>query len=177
GNRGLDLAERLLIHMLERDIVLDRTSGQGLHALQFWRGGRDQQFAACFEGDGILPAKGFRGFRACPAQLRLQRTRLVIDSGMNDAAIVSRLVTREIAFLLQQTDPRARLGFLHGFCCREPDNAAADDAVIIVCHEVPSSCLFRRKRPAFLLPDRTITCYLYDCSLGCSTAKWHSLPN
>src|SRR5690606_37676838 len=69
------------------------------------------------------------------------------DTSMDDAAIVSRLVAREIAFLLQQNDPCTRLCLLHGFRGSKPDNAAAYDAIIIICHEVPSSCLFPAQAP------------------------------
>ncbi len=70
--------------------------------------------------------------RAGNAQLCLQRPWLVVDPGMNDAAVVAALMPGYAIFLLEQQ--RAKAGESLGNLERdgEADNASADDDDVVV---------------------------------------------
>jgi hypothetical protein len=89
------------IHPLEFDLVQFRALHQTAHALQFEIVGCNQQLSASQVGNAMFVAECLGGLRAAAAKVRFQAAWGVIDTGVNDAAIVSRLVMRQAGFLLQ----------------------------------------------------------------------------
>ena len=73
---------------------------QLLQARNLLRAGRDHQLAALLEWNTLLLAKALHGSSACDAVLRLQRTGFVVETGMDNPAIVTRLMGRDMIFLL-----------------------------------------------------------------------------
>ncbi len=75
----------------------------------------------------MLATEGHHRGCAFDAQFRFQRTRLVIDSGMNDAAVVSALMARYAIFFFHQQQAELGEGSaeLHGG--GKTNNSAADN--------------------------------------------------
>ena len=95
------------------------------------RRGRHQKLAAGHDGY-VMPATEFlRRHGSSSAQLRLEAARRIVDSGMDDAAVVARLVGGKPALFLDEDDagPRPTAQQFHGR--GEPDDAPADDAEVI----------------------------------------------
>ena len=89
--------------------------------------GGDDHLAADLVRDAVLAAEGDHGGGAGDAQLRLQRARAVIKSGVDDAAVVAALVGGEAGFLLQDGEAQggeAARDFQGG---GESDDSAADN--------------------------------------------------
>src|SRR5207253_6187043 len=61
------------------------------------------------------------------AQNRLQRTRGVVQPGVEDAAVVAGLMRGELALLLENRDPELRPGLSDRASRRQPEDSAADD--------------------------------------------------
>jgi hypothetical protein len=81
--------------------------------------------------DTVFPAKLNHGRRAGYAQFRLQRSRFVIDAGMNDAAVVAALMPAYAVFFLQQQEAKARKSSSDFQRYGEADNPSANDNHVI----------------------------------------------
>ena len=81
--------------------------------------------------DAIFTAKPHHRRRAGYAQFRLQRSRLVINAGMNDAAIVAALVTAHTGFFLQQQQVSPGKSPRDFKPHRQPDNPSANDDDVV----------------------------------------------
>src|ERR1041384_1921443 len=101
----------------------------------------DDDLAAKIIGDAVLIAELQEFAAARYASRRFQRTGLVVDAAVNNAAVVAGLVARQLGFFFEDDQSQAReaLGHLHRG--GETDDAASDhDDVVCVCHTV-------RRRP------------------------------
>src|SRR5579862_4368857 len=77
------------------------TFEEGVQLRNFAFVGSNDQFPANAKREAVFLEKTDHCCRAFDAEFRLQRTRLVIDSGVNDAAVVAALVASYLAFLFQ----------------------------------------------------------------------------
>src|SRR5581483_95628 len=92
-------------------------------------GGHDH-LAAALPRDAVGVAELLHLARALHARARLERAGLVVDAGVDDAAVVPGLVGRETLFLLQHEQAKARVGLAEGQSGGEADDAAAHDGEI-----------------------------------------------
>ena len=110
--------------------------------------GRDHQLTGAPVGDLPLLAVVVHGARALDADPRLERARLVVDTGMDDPTGATGLVVPESLLGLEDTNSRAGMALdqLPGDRC--PENAAADNrevalgrglVISIVRHRLPRS--------------------------------------
>ncbi len=81
--------------------------------------------------DAMLAAEFNHSRGATHTKPRLQRPRLVVDAGVDDAAVVSALVTRYARFLLEQQKPLLRKTPCDLQRNRESDNSAAHDDNVV----------------------------------------------
>ena len=93
----LNLAQTTGGHRFEDDVVLPRTVLERGHALYFEGIGRDEEFPAGLERDPVVATELLGRDRALAAEPGLQRAGLVVDAGVDDAAVVAGLVLAEIA--------------------------------------------------------------------------------
>jgi hypothetical protein len=109
-----------------------------LHAGEFRHLSRYQQLAALFEGDVTLAAELDRRLHPLAAELSFETSRLVIDAGVDDAAVAARLVACECGLLFQNRhrDPREPLRHLHRR--RQSDDAPANHREIEISHSPPT---------------------------------------
>ena len=124
ARRGLDRAHLVGPDAREAgNAVGARPALEVVEALQVGGPGRDHELAAALRGDPALVAVRVQRRRAFHAQPRLQRARLVVEAGVDDAAVVRRLMGAERPLPLEHDHPhpaqRERTGG------REPDDAAA----------------------------------------------------
>jgi len=104
-----DLARLYLVqHFQTEDSVGLPAFQQSLQPGNFFGTGRNNDLAADLDRNSVLATEGLHRGRALHAQFGLQRTGLVIDSGMNDAAVVSTLMAGHPVFFLDQQ--KAKLG-------------------------------------------------------------------
>ena len=89
----------------------------------------DDDLPALLVGDAALGAVGLEQPHPAAAQPRLQRPGLVVEPGVHDAAVAPGLVQRDRMLLLEHDDVRAGLLADDQPREREPEDAAADDAV------------------------------------------------
>ena len=106
------------------DTVCVRPLAQRVQAVELGAIERHHELAELHERDVVRRAEGAQELAAAAAEARLQRVRGVVEAGMDDAAVVARLMGGEPVFLLEQQDivvggEQARGG--------HPDDAAADD--------------------------------------------------
>src|SRR5262249_55427817 len=78
-------------------------------------------------GDPALLAERRQLGRAPDAELRLERSRCVVDAGVHDAARTTRLVLRDLALLLEDDDSPVRHPPSERARGGETENAASDD--------------------------------------------------
>ena len=90
--------------------------------------------------DVVLLAKLVEGAASLDAELGLEGSGLVVETGMNHSAVVSGLV-RAKHVLGFEDDHREIAVAQQGHCGGQPDNPAADDRHFI------RSCAAARKRP------------------------------
>src|SRR6185503_18104465 len=64
----------------------------------------------------LAPAEGEHRLRPLPAELRLERAGLVVEAGMDHAAVAPGLVRRDLALLVDHRHPQPRIAArgLHG---------------------------------------------------------------
>ena len=89
-------------------------------------GGHDD-LAAPFPADPVGVAEFLHEPRALDAEAGLQRAGLVVDAGMDDAAVVARLVGGQTWFLVEDGDAGAGVGLREGQGGRQPDDTAPDE--------------------------------------------------
>ena len=83
------------------EAVLDRSGVKPIQGRNLTLVARDDHLPADVVWDAVLLAEGNHRCVPLPAELRLERSGFVIDSGMNDAAVASGLVSREAVFLFE----------------------------------------------------------------------------
>ena len=98
--------------------------------------GGDDDLAAALVGDAVLGAEAVHQLAALGAVPRLERAGLVVEPGVNDAAVVPGLVCGEFALGLEDDQPCGGV-FAQGQGRPQADDAAADDGDV-VRHGLPS---------------------------------------
>ena len=101
-----------------------------LQPRQLGRVGRHDDLAAALPLDAVGVAELLHPARPVHAGPRLERAGLVVDAGVDDPAVVTGLVGRDLRFLLQQDQPEARMGLGQGQRGGEADDAASHDREI-----------------------------------------------
>src|SRR5690606_35383395 len=109
-----------------------------LHPLHLQVVGRDQELAAGLEGNVVLATELLRRLGPFPAQPGLQRSRLIVDAGMDDAAVVPGLVTPEAVLLLKEDDLGASVAGSQRQRRCQADDTAPDDTVLVI--HLPCLC-------------------------------------
>ena len=69
---------------------------------KFVRVSRNNYFPADFMGDFVFPTELDHGRRSTHAQTRLHRAGLVVDAGVNDAAVVAALMPGNAVFFFEE---------------------------------------------------------------------------
>jgi hypothetical protein len=87
-------------HLYPWNAVGLAATAQLLERRQFIRIGGDHQLAATVDGNPALFGVELQRCLACPAELCLQRARLVVEPSMENAAVVTGLVGGETGFLI-----------------------------------------------------------------------------
>ena len=100
---------------------------QGVEARDLLGAGGDDDFAADFVRQVVGAAKFHHGGRALDAEFRLQRSRLVVNAGVDHAAVVSALVAGDTVFLFDQQQAQVRQGAGGVHRSRETDDSSAND--------------------------------------------------
>ena len=100
------------------------------------------QLAAFLVDDAVLVAEAVKGFTAGHAVLGLERSRLVVQAGMDHAAVVAGLVGGQLAFGLEDDD-RVHPGPDQGHGRGQADDAAADDGHVVYALAHCSLLLFQ----------------------------------
>ena len=105
----------------------------------FVLGDGDDEFAADLMGNVVLFAELNHSPDAIDGELGFERARLIVEAGVEDAAVVAALVLADLGFLLDDGDPGvgpAELGLVGG---GQANDAAADDGEAIGrrCHAAP----------------------------------------
>ena len=87
----------------------------------------DHEFSADLVGDGMFTAEFHHLANARDGQPRLDRTGLVIQAAMQDAAVMAGLVAAHTGLLFQYGNTRARKALEKAVCGGQTHDAAADD--------------------------------------------------
>ena len=113
-----------------RDAVLDASALELVEGAELAVVEGDDELAAALVRHVVLVAVGVEGVAALGAELGLQRARLVVDAGVDDAGVVARLVGGDLVFSFEDED--ARVGrAVQQFAGRgEAEDAPADDDYI-----------------------------------------------
>ncbi len=155
GLRHVDGAHRAAVRLELADLLrrehLETGEPIGLPALvdrlQAWQlgliGGHDD-LAAALPRDAVGVAELLHPARALHARARLERAGLVVDAGVDDAAVVPRLMGGEALFLLQHEQAKTRVGLAQGQRGGEADDAAAHDGEIGVLGHVRENTITAR---------------------------------
>src|SRR3954468_5066624 len=88
---------------------------------------RDDQLAAALSDDLVLLAEQVQVARAADAQLRLQRSRDVVDARVDDAGVVAGLVAGDLRLLVDHRDRLARVPVRELARGGEADDPGSDD--------------------------------------------------
>jgi len=99
-------------------------------SLELFGLGSHDDLAAPFEGDAALLAERVQGPGPLDAQPGLERTRHVVDPRMDDAAVVPRLVPRDLALLLEHAYAQARVAPQQLTGDAEPEDARTDNGQV-----------------------------------------------
>jgi hypothetical protein len=94
-----------------------------VHSRAFGLVGGYQQLAGASVGQAVRPAVRAGGLDAGPAETRLEAARLIVNAGVDNAAVSAALVAGRRVFLFQQDDPGGRALF-----AQFPGGGGADDA-------------------------------------------------
>ena len=89
------------------------------------------ELAARLVGDPVFVAESLGGLGATPAEVGLEAAGLVVDAGVDDAAVVPGLVAGEARLLLDQEHGGTRPDAAELERRRQPHDPAADDAEIV----------------------------------------------
>ena len=88
---------------------------------------RDDDLAAALRRDPVLLAVGVQRPASLHAQSRFQRAGGVVDPGVDDAAVVPRLVCGDPVLLLEHEDAKPVVAQQRLAGDRQPENPRADD--------------------------------------------------
>ena len=103
---------------------------------QFALMGGNDNLAALFMGHPVFPAKRNHLLQATDTQSRLLRTRLVVKTGVEHAAVVAGLVSRQFRFFFEQQDPRFQTRFQKPGSRGQPHNASPYNDYVVVHHRL-----------------------------------------
>ena len=112
-------------HLVGQGPLLERLQAAELDVVE----GHDQ-LARALDGHAVGLAVGLQVGLALAAQPRLQRTRPVVEPGMEDAAVVAGLVGRDRGLLLEDDDAQVGLALEQAQRRGQADDAGADDGHI-----------------------------------------------
>ena len=93
---------------------------------QLCRGQRDDQLAGMPDRDPLILGEPLELDLAFAAERRLERARGVVDAGVDDAAVVARLVAGELGLLLDDGEPELRSPAQQPIGGGQSDDSAAD---------------------------------------------------
>ena len=96
-----------------RHAICDPALMQLLQTWNFFRAGSDHQLAALLERDSLLLTEAFHGRGPGHAIPRFQRAGFVVETGVDDSAVVPRLMSSNVIFFIY--DQKAH--------CREPSRS------------------------------------------------------
>jgi hypothetical protein len=99
----------------------------------------DDNFAADIMRDTFLAAEGDHGGGALNAEARLQRSRLVVEAGMDDTAVVAARVAAHVVLFLHDGETETGMAQKQFPGDGEPDHSAPYDRDVDVLHEAISS--------------------------------------
>ena len=102
---------------------------EAVEAFEFGFVGGDDEFAADFVGDGVGLAEGDHFADAGDGEPGLEGAGLVVEAGVEDAAVVAGLVLAGAALFFEEGDGGAGTGEEEFVGGGETDDAAADDGV------------------------------------------------
>ena len=128
---GFGMPELRLVEQFDVDPVLPGPLEQCQHALVLFGVGGDDELAALLVGDVVVVTETNRFAHAAPAEIGFQAARLVVDAGVNDAAVVPGLVEGQRSLFFQQYNALVRLALSQLPGCRQPHDAAAYDHVVV----------------------------------------------
>jgi len=114
-------------HAQTRQSVRHPSAKQLLEPRKFLGGRRDDDLAAHFVTDSVFLAEALHLPNSVHGESRLERTRSVVQTGMEHAAVMSALMLPDARFLLEHDDTASRLRTEQLVCGGEPDDAPADD--------------------------------------------------
>jgi|SRR3954471_20623797 len=107
----------------EDDTVRSASLFQRCEARQFVGTDRHHQLSAAASRDALLSTEAVHGFQAGAAHPRLEGPGFVVETGVDDAAVMPRLMLGESVFRLQDHWGVPTLGKSEGRC--NPDDSAA----------------------------------------------------
>src|SRR4030095_16800073 len=115
----------------DRQTILLAALKQALQSCQvrFLCGNDD--LAANFMWNTVLAAKLYHRTRSGPGKHGFVAAWLIIDAGMDNAAVTATLVHRRMPFLFKQENLRPRTTPTQRHGCCQSDNPATDDRTII----------------------------------------------
>src|SRR4029434_6243611 len=100
--------------------------------MQFFQAGElallrcDDDLAAALVSNSVLLAEAVHQLASFDAVLSFQGTGLVVEAGMDDAAVMARLMRGIAIFGFQQDQPHGRSGVQEGMGSRKTNDAAPD---------------------------------------------------
>ena len=125
---GLQLADALRADLRQAGHAVGLGSlAQRLEARQLRRLEGHHELAGALDGDGVGRGEGFQLGLALAAEPGLERARGVVQAGVDDAAVVARLVGREGRLTLDEDQAQARSPAKQLIGSGEADDAPADD--------------------------------------------------
>src|SRR5437667_1293814 len=98
---------------------------------QFLLARRDDDFAATFVRDAVFLTKAIHRFPTFRTQFGFQRTGLVVKAGVNDTAVVSRLMGAETRFGFEKDKTKVRLRIKERICHRYTDDSSANNCDVV----------------------------------------------
>jgi hypothetical protein len=87
---------------------------------------RDDELSALLVVDAMFVAKADHFLQACNSELGFERSWFVIESGVEHAAVVRRLMLAHVVFLFDDRDFEIRRSFCESPRSRETDESGAD---------------------------------------------------
>ena len=77
--------------------------------------------------DAVFPAEGDHLLQALDTQLRLFRSRLVVEAGMQDTAVIPGLMGGQLRFLFHEHEAQPRTGLQQPIRSGQPHDTASDN--------------------------------------------------
>src|SRR5215470_4682518 len=111
-----------------------------IDALQRWQlgsAGSDNDFAADLVIDTLRGAKCLHGLFAGTAVEGFERTRLIVNAGVQHAGVMPRLMLCQLRFLFEHDDATLGKAQCQVVSRCEPHNAATDDDHVSLLHTLP----------------------------------------